>query len=183
MSKTSGINVQMDRFGAMTHVQVQGHVPAPTPVVKFCQVKVGAVNSLPKYATVGSAGMDLVADADAVVPAGGQTLVGTGLKVAIAEGYEGQVRSRSGLATKFGVFVLNSPGTIDCDYRGEIKVILFNLGANNFRVNRGDRIAQLIIAPVVSAKIEMVNGCNFSGDVTARGNGGFGSTGGYVEIA
>jgi dUTP pyrophosphatase len=99
-------------------------------------------------------------------------LVSTGIAVAVPEGYEAQLRSRSGLALK-GVFVLNSPGTIDSDYRGEIKIILANFGSDVFHIEKGDRIAQLVIAPVIRAELVDVNSLDF----TVRGGGGFGSTG------
>lgn len=143
------------------------------------EITVGCVVSeharAPEYATAGSAGADLRADVpDPVTLApGGRALVPTGLRVRIPEGFEAQVRSRSGLAATKGVAVLNSPGTIDSDYRGEIKVILINLGSEPFRVERGDRIAQLVFAPVVRASFGIVE-CV---DETPRGEGGFGSTG------
>jgi dUTP pyrophosphatase len=130
---------------------------------------------LPTYATPGSAGCDLRAAVAAPVtlPAGERTLVPRGLCVAIPEGYEGQVRMRSGLAIKHGLCLLNAPGTIDSDYRGEIRVILANLGAEPITIARGDRIAQLVIAPVVRARLERVDEL----PATTRHEGGFGSTG------
>ena len=128
---------------------------------------------LPTYATAGAAGMDVVA-AEALTLAPGQRhAVATGFAMAIPEGYEVQVRPRSGLALKHGVTCLNTPGTIDSDYRGEVKVILANLGDAPFPIARGDRIAQLVPAPVLRADLTEVA----SLDETVRGAGGFGSTG------
>jgi dUTP pyrophosphatase len=132
---------------------------------------------LPAYETDGSAGMDLRAavadDAPVTLQPGGRALIPTGLTIALPADHEAQVRPRSGLALKFGVTCLNSPGTIDADYRGEVGVILANLGAEAFTVRRGDRIAQMVIAPVTRGAFEEVE----SLDDTARGAGGFGSTG------
>jgi dUTP pyrophosphatase len=133
---------------------------------------------LPQYESAGAAGIDLRAflAADLTIPPLGRVRIPTGLRVEIPEGYEGQVRPRSGLAIKFGVTVLNAPGTIDSDYRGDLDIILVNLGAEAFVVKDGDRIAQLIIAPVLSgADLAIVETGELS--VTARGVGGFGSTG------
>ena len=129
--------------------------------------------ALPAYATEGAAGMDVVAAEDVVLAPGGRHAVATGLALAIPPGYEIQVRPRSGLALKHGITVPNTPGTIDSDYRGELKVILINHGTQEFAVRRGDRIAQLVVAPVVQGswlEVEELEG-------TARGEGGFGSTG------
>lgn len=132
---------------------------------------------LPAYETPGAAGMDLRAavpqDQPLVLRPGDRDRVPTGLCLAIPHGYEAQVRPRSGLAAKAGVTCLNTPGTIDSDYRGEVQVILINLGAEDFVVRRGDRIAQMVIAPVIQAGWAEVE----SLDETARGAGGFGSTG------
>jgi dUTP pyrophosphatase len=128
---------------------------------------------LPDYETDGAAGMDLRSAIDAVLKPGGRHLVPTGIAVALPNGFEAQVRPRSGLAVKHGVTVLNSPGTIDSDYRGEIKVPLINHGEADFAVARGDRIAQLVIAPVSRARWQVVEEL----DATARGSGGFGSSG------
>ena len=132
---------------------------------------------LPAYETLGAAGMDLRAavadDAPVVLRPGDRAMIPTGFCIAVPAGFEAQARPRSGLAAKAGVTCLNSPGTIDSDYRGELKVILINHGAEDFTVRRGDRIAQLVIAPVVQAAwIEVT-----SLDETGRGAGGFGSTG------
>jgi dUTP pyrophosphatase len=129
---------------------------------------------LPEYATAGAAGLDLRAAVTAplVVPPGGRALVPTGLRLALPPGTEGQVRPRSGLALRHGVVLPNAPGTIDCDYRGEVQVILWNTGAEPFVVARGDRIAQLVVAPVVRVQVEEA-----ALDETSRGSAGFGSTG------
>jgi dUTP pyrophosphatase len=131
---------------------------------------------LPSYATRGAAGLDLRAavglDEALEIPPGGRALVPTGLRLAIPEGYEGQVRPRSGLALKFGVTVLNAPGTIDSDYRGELKVLLVNHGEAPFVIRRGERIAQIVFAAV--AQVALVEAAV---DETARGAGGFGHTG------
>ncbi|MFN2385283.1 MAG: dUTP diphosphatase [Thermoanaerobaculia bacterium] len=129
----------------------------------------------PVYATPGSAGCDLRAaiQAELTITPGGRTLVPTGIAVAIPEGYEGQIRIRSGLAHDAGLALLNAPGTIDSDYRGEIRVIVANLGTEPVTLKRGDRIAQLVIAPVARARFELVEELPES----PRGAGGFGSTG------
>ena len=133
---------------------------------------------LPEYATDGAAGMDVLAAEDVTLAPGARHAVATGLAVAIPPDYEIQVRPRSGLALKHGVTVLNTPGTIDSDYRGELKVILINLGDTDFAVRRGDRVAQLVLAPVVRASWLKVDEL----DETLRGEGGFGSTGGVVSL-
>ncbi|MGW8193401.1 MAG: dUTP diphosphatase [Desulforhopalus sp.] len=131
--------------------------------------------SLPAYETGGAAGMDVMAAVDnpLVIKPGEHVLVPTGFSVALPEGFELQVRPRSGLAVRHGVTIINSPGTIDADYRGEVQIGLINLGRNDYTVRRGDRIAQLILAPVVRAKIRAVVRL----DDTERGAGGFGHTG------
>jgi dUTP pyrophosphatase len=132
---------------------------------------------LPTYATAGAAGLDLLAavpqDAPVTLLPGGRALVPTGLAMQLPDGYEGQVRPRSGLALRHGITVLNTPGTVDADYRGEVGVILVNLGAEPFTVERGARVAQLVVAPV--SRIAIVE--QMALDVTVRGAGGFGSTG------
>ena len=130
--------------------------------------------ALPAYESEHAAGMDLRAAEDAILPPGGRALVATGFAIALPHGFEAQVRPRSGLAAKHGVTLLNSPGTIDADYRGEIKVILVNHGREAFAVKRGDRIAQMVVAPVT--RVVLKETLELSG--TARGQGGFGSTGG-----
>jgi len=127
----------------------------------------------PAYATTGAAGLDIVSAEDILLGPGDRHAVATGFAVAIPPGYEIQVRPRSGLALKFGVTCLNTPGTIDADYRGEVKVILANLGSAPFAVKRGERIAQLVPAEVTAARFLEVE----SLDDTERGAGGFGSTG------
>jgi dUTP pyrophosphatase len=129
--------------------------------------------ALPAYETEHAAGMDLRAAEDALLPPGGRAMVATGFAIALPEGFEAQVRPRSGLAARHGVTLLNSPGTIDADYRGEIKVILINHGSDTFAIRRGDRIAQMVIAPVTRARLKEER--ELSG--TVRGAGGFGSTG------
>ena len=127
----------------------------------------------PSYATEGASGMDLRASEAAVIKAGGRAAVGTGLYIELPEGYEAQVRPRSGLALKHGVTVLNTPGTIDSDYRGEIRVILANFGEEDFSIEPGDRIAQMVFAPVTKAELVRVDELG----ETRRAEGGFGSTG------
>ena len=133
--------------------------------------------ALPTYETAGSAGMDLRAavaeDAPLILAAGARVLVPTGLKIALEPGHEAQVRPRSGLALKHGITCLNTPGTIDSDYRGEVGVILVNLGTEPFIIRRGDRIAQMVIAEYARAEAIEVETL----DETSRGTGGFGSTG------
>ncbi len=137
----------------------------------------GAGLPLPDYASQGAAGFDFYAAIDAASPltlaTGARALVPTGLKLALPAGFEGQVRPRSGLAVRHGVTVLNAPGTIDADYRGEVMVALVNLGGEPFTLERGMRIAQLVVAPVTRAVLRQVENL----DETARGGGGFGSTG------
>ena len=128
---------------------------------------------LPSYATHGAAGMDVVAAEDLDLAPGQRHAVATGFRVAIPEGYEIQVRPRSGLAFKHGISVPNTPGTIDSDYRGELKVLIINHGSEPFAVRRGERIAQLVPAVVTLAAFDEVDEL----DDTARGHGGFGSTG------
>ena len=131
---------------------------------------------LPAYATQGAAGLDLCAACDAPVTLapGARALIPTGVAIALPQGYEAQLRPRSGLALKHGVTVLNSPGTIDWDYRGELKALLINHGVEPFVIERGMRIAQLVVAPVTHATLRVVEDL----DDTARGVGGYGSTGG-----
>ncbi|MBJ3776947.1 dUTP diphosphatase [Acuticoccus mangrovi] len=134
-------------------------------------------DGLPRYASDGAAGLDLAAalpdDAPVTIPPLGRAMIPTGLTMALPAGYEAQVRPRSGLAAKHGVTVLNAPGTIDCDYRGEVKVVLVNLSDIPFTVARGERIAQMVVAPVTRVAPVAVA----SLDETTRGAGGFGSTG------
>jgi dUTP pyrophosphatase len=145
-------------------------------VVELLAVPVGRTEiELPRYQTSGSAGLDLAAAIaeEVTLQPGARALVPTGFAFSIPPGFEGQVRPRSGLALRHGITVLNSPGTIDSDYRGEVKVVLINLGQEPFVVRKGDRIAQLVIAAVVRAEVVVVT----SLDGTARGEGGYGSTG------
>ncbi|MEG3180539.1 dUTP diphosphatase [Sphingomonas sp. LT1P40] len=141
--------------------------------IRLTRLPHGAGLPLPAYATPGAAGMDVVAAEDHVFAPGARHAVATGFAIAIPEGYEVQVRPRSGLALKHGITCLNTPGTIDSDYRGEVKVILANLGDAPFTIARGERIAQLVPAAVQRAVFEEVAAL----DDTARGGGGFGSTG------
>ena len=131
--------------------------------------------STPKYETSGSSGMDIAAhiENNIIINPGEKALVSTGLSVAIPKGYEIQIRPRSGLAAKKNITVLNTPGTIDADYRGEIKVILINLGKEKFTIENGERIAQMVVCPVVQANLEEV----IELPNTLRGSSGFGSTG------
>ena len=147
------------------------------PTIPIKRLPHGEGLPLPAYETQGSAGMDLraaVAEGEPMVlRPGARDMVPTGLALAVPPGFEAQVRPRSGLAAKAGVTCLNTPGTIDSDYRGEVKVILINLGEEDFTIRRGDRIAQLVIAPVTRAAWLETSEL----DETARGAGGFGSTG------
>jgi len=145
------------------------------PTIRVMRLAHGADLPLPSYETSGAAGMDLRAAVDAPVELapGARAAIPTGLAMALPHGFEGQVRPRSGLALREGVTALNTPGTVDSDYRGEVKVILINHGAETVTIRRGDRIAQLVVAPVVQADwLEAT-----SLDETSRGEGGFGSTG------
>ena len=141
--------------------------------IRLARLPHGEGLPLPAYATAGAAGMDVVAAEDLILAPGARHAVATGFAIAIPEGYEVQVRPRSGLALKHGITCLNTPGTIDSDYRGEVKVILANLGSDAFPIARGDRIAQLVAAPVQRALFEEAETL----DETVRGAGGFGSTG------
>jgi dUTP pyrophosphatase len=141
------------------------------PTVQVLRLRDGA--ALPVYATAGAAGLDLFAAEGTALAPGARGLVGTGIALQIPAGWEGQVRPRSGLAARHGVTVLNAPGTIDSDYRGEIRVLLVNLGEEPFVVRPGDRVAQLVVAPV--ARVELVATGELSS--TTRGAGGFGHTG------
>jgi len=144
--------------------------------VEILAIRVGSSDVAPPvYQSVGAAGMDLPADVteDVVIAKGKRALIGTGWAIAVPSGFEAQVRPRSGLALRHGITVLNTPGTIDSDYRGEIKVVLANFGEEDFVVRAGDRIAQLVVAPVARASLRVVT----SLEPTARGAGGYGSTG------
>ena len=146
---------------------------APPVEVRVKRLPNGAGLPLPDYASKGAAGMDICAAESVTLRIGKRLAVATGFAFAIPDGYEVQVRPRSGLALKNGVTCLNTPGTIDSDYRGEVKVILANLGEDDFQITKGDRIAQIVVAPVTHASMVEVNDI----DQTARGAGGFGSTG------
>ena len=144
--------------------------------VRISRIESGVTDiPFPAYATSSSSGMDIHAavNGDKTIKPGETVLIPTGFQIEIPPGYEGQIRPRSGLAIKHGISVLNTPGTIDADYRGEVKVILINLGTEDFAITRGDRIAQLVITPVVRAQWEEVPVI----EKTARGSGGFGHTG------
>lgn len=154
-------------------------MPLPDSVpVRVRRLPHGEGLDLPAYATAGAAGMDVVSAEDVTIAPGARHAVATGLAMAIPPGFEIQVRPRSGLALKHGITVPNTPGTIDSDYRGELKVILINHGAEPFEIRRGDRVAQLVLAPVIQANWLPVDEL----DETARGEGGFGSTGGVVAL-
>ena len=144
-------------------------------MVKVLIKKLSSEVQLPSYKTLGASGMDLMAFIKSSITVKPKTssLIPTGLSIAFSEDYEVQIRPRSGLAAKNNISVLNTPGTIDSDYRGEIKVIVYNHGNNDFLINNGDRIAQMILTPVVKMELEETNDL----PVTMRGEGGFGSTG------
>jgi dUTP pyrophosphatase len=155
------------------------HSPPPSEVpVRVKRLPHGEGLDLPAYATDGAAGMDVVSAEDVTIAPGARHAVATGLAMAIPQGFEFQVRPRSGLALKHGITVPNTPGTIDSDYRGELKVILINHGAADFEIRRGDRVAQLVLAPVTRATWLVAEEL----DETERGEGGFGSTGGVVAL-
>ena len=153
-------------------------MPEAVPVA-ILRLKHGDGLPLPAYASEGAAGMDVVSAEDVALAPGARHAVATGFAFAIPHGYEVQVRPRSGLALKHGISVPNTPGTIDSDYRGEVKVILVNHGNEPFAIARGDRVAQLVLAPVTRATWEEVSDL----DETARGAGGFGSTGGHASLS
>jgi len=146
-----------------------------TVAVRITRLPHGSDLPLPAYETAGAAGMDLRAAVDApmILAPGERAAVPTGIAIALPEGYEAQVRARSGLARRHGIAMVNSPGTVDSDYRGELQVLLINLGQEPFTVARGDRIAQMVVAPVARVAWQEVGAL----DGTVRGAGGFGSTG------
>jgi len=154
----------------------QGPIQVPVQIMRLPH---GIGLDLPHYATAGAAGMDIVSAETVRIASGARHAVATGLAVAIPNGYEIQVRPRSGLALKYGITVPNTPGTIDSDYRGELKVILINHSSDVFSIERGDRIAQLVLAPVTLASWQEVDAL----DDTERGAGAFGSTGGHAKLA
>tara|TARA_B100001245_G_C22781057_1_gene377154 strand:- start:5 stop:442 length:438 start_codon:yes stop_codon:yes gene_type:complete len=144
-------------------------------MVKILIKKLNKNTNIPEYKTDGSSGMDLMANIEKpiILHPGEKKLISTGITIAIPNEYEIQIRPRSGLAAKNGISVLNTPGTIDADYRGEIKVILINLSKQSFKINNNDRIAQMVLCPIVKAELEEVQEL----PKTIRGTGGFGSTG------
>ena len=148
-------------------------MPSQKVDIRVRRLEHGAGLPMPAYATSGAAGMDICAAESLTLRAGKRHAVATGFAFAIPDGYEVQVRPRSGLALKHGITCLNTPGTIDSDYRGEVKVILANLGDEDFMINTGDRIAQSVVAPVTQGMMIEVDAL----DDTERGTGGFGSTG------
>lgn len=148
-------------------------MPSQKVDIRVKRLDHGAGLPMPTYATSGAAGMDICAAESLTLRTGKRHAVATGFAFAIPDGYEVQVRPRSGLALKHGITCLNTPGTIDSDYRGEVKVILANLGDEDFIINTGDRIAQIVVAPVTQGMMIEVDAL----DDTDRGTGGFGSTG------
>ena len=144
-------------------------------MVKILIKKLNKNTNIPEYKTDGSSGMDLMANIEKpiILHPGEKKLISTGITIAIPNEYEIQIRPRSGLAAKNGITVLNTPGTIDADYRGEIKVILINFSKQSFKINNNDRIAQMVLCPIVKAELEEVQEL----PKTIRGTGGFGSTG------
>ena len=148
-----------------------------TPLIKFLRLKPESDTDipLPRYMTPKSAGMDICAaiEIDLVLEAGAIALIPTGFAIAVPEGFEAQIRPRSGLAVKHGIGIINSPGTIDSDYRGEVKIAVINLGEKNYTFRRGDRIAQMVIKRVYQARLKVVEQL----DETVRNTGGFGHTG------
>lgn len=147
------------------------------PTIKFLRLrpKLDADISLPRYMTPHAAGMDICAaiETDLVLEKGAIALIPTGFAIALPQGFESQIRPRSGLAVKHGIGIINSPGTIDADYRGEIKIALINLGEKDYTISRGDRIAQMVVKKVYQARLEIVKQI----DETDRNTGGFGHTG------
>jgi dUTP pyrophosphatase len=148
-----------------------------TPLIKFLRLRpeTDADILLPRYMTPKSAGMDICAaiEIDLVLEAGAIGLIPTGFAIAVPEGFEAQIRPRSGLAVKHGIGIINSPGTIDSDYRGEVKIAVINLGEKNYTFRRGDRIAQMVVKRVYQARLKVVEQL----DETVRNTGGFGHTG------
>ena len=144
-------------------------------MVKILIKKLNPAVKLPEYKTDGASGMDLLAFIEKPISIKSKTssLIPTGLSVAFSKNYEIQIRPRSGLAAKYSISILNTPGTIDSDYRGEIKVIIYNHGNTDFIINNGDRIAQMVLSPVIKMELEEANNL----PETIRGEGGFGSTG------
>ena len=147
-------------------------------MVKVLVKKLNSAVKLPEYKTNGASGMDLIAfiKESIIIKPKTSSLIPTGISVAFSEDYEIQIRPRSGLAAKYNISVLNTPGTIDSDYRGEIKIIIYNHGDTDFNINNGDRIAQMILSPVIKMELEETNDL----PETIRGSGGFGSTGKWI---
>ena len=143
------------------------------PDIVDVPIQISETATLPSYQTQGAAGMDLCCSESFAIESMERKLVGTGIRIAIPEGYEGQVRPRSGLAIRHGISLVNSPGTIDSDYRGEVKLILINFGKEAVQFSQGERIGQLVLCPVVRAWLKVIDGL----DGTERGEAGFGSTG------
>ncbi len=142
-------------------------------ILKIKRLENGIDLELPSYSSSGAAGMDIVSAENIAIKKGMRHAVSTGFALSIPEGFEIQIRPRSGLALKHGISVLNSPGTIDCDYRGEVKIIIANFGDTDFEIKRGDRIAQMVLSEVPKINLELVDDL----DDTIRGYNGFGSTG------
>ena len=169
----------MSRDDANPHIFGMDAMSAARQVpVQLKRLPHGEGLDLPSYATAGAAGMDVVAAQDVTLKPRQRYAVPTGFALAIPDGFEIQVRPRSGLAFKHGITIPNAPGTIDSDYRGELLVLMINHGAHDFEIKRGDRIAQLVLAPVVQAAWQEVDDLND----TQRGEGGFGSTGGAAGL-
>ena len=164
-----------DIAGFLAYMESEREMHLETTTVRVHRLPHGEGLALPSYSTEGASGLDLAAavEEDLVLQPGGRALVPTGFRFEIPEGLEGQVRPRSGLAARSGISMVNTPGTIDADYRGELKVIMINLGSEPFVVRRGERIAQLVIAPVARAILEEADDLQAS----SRGDGGFGHTG------
>ena len=160
-----------------TNLKLKSAIAEPSVTVAVQRLPHGADLPLPSYQSVHAAGLDLIAavpqEAPVTLAPGARALIPTGIAIALPEGHEGQVRPRSGLAARHGLTVLNAPGTIDADYRGELQVLLINLGSEAVSVTRGMRIAQLVVAPIARARLQEVP----SLEETDRGKGGFGSTG------
>jgi dUTP pyrophosphatase len=161
-----------------TNLKLKSAPTEPPVTVAVQRLPHGADLPLPSYQSAHAAGLDLIAavpqDTPLTLAPGARALIPTGIAIALPEGHEGQVRPRSGLAAKHGLTVLNAPGTIDADYRGELQVLLINLGSEAVDITRGMRIAQLVVAPVARAQLRELPAL----DQTERGKGGFGSTGG-----
>lgn len=165
--------VELPKIGQDHTIRIDFPISALHAHIQVPVVKGDGLDVLPEYETKHAAGLDLRSTVDAEIHSGGRFLVPTGLRMAIPVGFEGQIRPRSGLALHHNVTVLNTPGTIDADFRGEVKVLLINHGPNAFVIRKGDRVAQMVFTPVIRVQWEQVD----SLDETERGAGGFGSTG------